>query len=180
MDWPTILSQCRKIRDEFDKSFKCLNTDRPTKEDTVERHLRNLSLRLEEIRVVLNVHYERLTTAHKVAAEGFFVDVRNRLITVAARRGVEVKLPLTLHERVCLEILPEDIEVNSNDRKLPAIMSQTPVQFLNIASKLIPDFDGWAENLTTFLDDFTLVDSITESHDLLTTENTIVEVVEKL
>lgn len=197
MDWPTILSQCRKIRDEFDKSFKCLNTDRPTKEDTVERHLRNLSLRLEEIRVVLNVHYERLTTAHKVAAEGFFVDVRNRLITVAARRGVEVKLPLTLHERVCLEILPEDTEVNSNDRKLPAIMSQTPVQFLNIASKLIPDFDGRAENLTAFLDALTLVDSIKESHDalavnliktklkgaarnLLTTENTIIEVVEKL
>ena len=154
-------------------------------------------MRLEEIRVVLNVHYERLTTAHKVAAEGFFVDVRNRLITVAAKRGVEVKRPLTFHERVCLEILPEDTEVNSNDRKLPAIMSQTPVQFLNIASKLIPDFDGRAENLTTFLHALTLVDSIKESHDalavnmirtklkgaarnLLTTENTIIEVVEKL
>lgn len=155
MDWQTILGNCRKIKEEFDKSYKCLNTDRPTRDDTVEKHLKNLFILLEEIRVVLNVHYERLTKAHKSAADAFFADVRDKLINVAGRRGIELKLAQTLHET---------IEIPSN-LKCPVKMSQTVVEFLKTASSLIPDFDGKAENLTSFLDALNLVDSIKESHD---------------
>jgi len=44
-------------------------------------------------------------------------------------------------------------------------MAQTQVQFLKTASSLIPDFDGKAENLRSFLDALQLVNSIKETHE---------------
>ncbi|KAI8117967.1 hypothetical protein CVS40_10305 [Lucilia cuprina] len=44
-------------------------------------------------------------------------------------------------------------------------MTQTVVEFLNTASKLIPDFDGSAENLQSFLDALNLVGTIRENHE---------------
>lgn len=44
-------------------------------------------------------------------------------------------------------------------------MSQTVVEFLHTASKLIIDFDGKSENLRSFIDSLTLIDSINGSHE---------------
>lgn len=85
MDWLDILERCRRIKSEFDKTYKCLNIDRPIKEDTVNKHYKKLIQYLEEIRVLLNVNYHRLTPAHKIAAEAFFQDIKNRLIQIAEK-----------------------------------------------------------------------------------------------
>lgn len=158
MNWQTILGQCRRIKEQFDKSYKCLNTDRATTDGTVHKHLQNLFLRLEEIRVLLNVHYNRLTEAHKNAAEAFFSDVRGRLINVATRRGIEVTLPDTLHTKIEIPAILEGQDIN---------MTQTVVEFLKTAASLIPDFDGKVENLTSFIDALELVNSIKESHEAI-------------
>lgn len=100
MDWLTIIGKCRRIGEEFDKSYKCLNTDRPTKEDTINKHIKNLFVHLEEIRVILDTHFYRLTTAHQSAAEAYFLDLRRKLINVTTRRGIEVKLSENLHENI--------------------------------------------------------------------------------
>ena len=85
-------------------------------------------------------------------------------------------------------------EENSNTL---AKMSQTVVEFLITASKLIPDFDGKSETLRTVLDSLSLVDSIKSSHEsiavsviktklkgitrkLLGNETTIAEIINKL
>ncbi|KAI8123988.1 hypothetical protein CVS40_5815 [Lucilia cuprina] len=44
-------------------------------------------------------------------------------------------------------------------------MSQTVVEFLNSASRLITDYDGKSENLRSFLGSLALVDSIKGSHE---------------
>lgn len=43
------------------QSHKCLTIDRPITEDTVNKYLRHIVQNLEIIRVILNVHYRRLT-----------------------------------------------------------------------------------------------------------------------
>lgn len=44
-------------------------------------------------------------------------------------------------------------------------MSQTPVEFLKLASSLIPEFDGKAADLQGFIDALNLVDSLKGSHE---------------
>lgn len=47
------------------------------------------------------------------------------------------------------------------------VIKMNPVEFLNIATKLLPDFDGKYENLARFLDALNLVNSIKETHEIL-------------
>lgn len=198
MDWQQILIKLRQIKEHFDRSYKCLNTDRPTKEETVEKHLKILYERFEQIRIVLNVNYSRLTQSHKSAAEGFFSDVRDKLASVLSRRGLEVKLPLTLHEKLTVDQVGGNSDLTPQESsRNPETMPQSIVEFLGIASKILPDFDGKAQNLQSFLDALSLVDSIKETHDtvavnlvktklkgaarnILTTETTLQEVIVKL
>lgn len=187
MDWQQIVAKLRLIKEHFDRSYKCLNTDRATKGETVEKHLKVLFDRFEEIRVLLNVNYNRLTVSHQSAAENFFADVRGKLAGVLSRRGLEVKLPVTLHEAVSYRIedqVDSDPELGTVklgvDTKTPllpitggsntvddkeATMPQTITEFLGLASKLLPDFDGKPENLRSFLDALTLLDSVKDTHE---------------
>jgi len=76
-------------------------------------------------------------------------------------------------------------------------MAITPIEFLKLASSLIPEFDGKAENLKSFLDSLNFVNSLKESHkalavnliktklkdharNLIDNENLISEIIEKL
>lgn len=77
------------------------------------------------------------------------------------------------------------------------VMAQTVTQFLGLASKLLPEFDGKPENLASFLDAIGLVDSIKETHEavavslvktklkgtarnLINSETTLADIVAKL
>lgn len=159
MDWETIITKCRKIKEEFDKSYICLNKDRPTSEETVNKHLQNLFIRLEEIRVLVNVNYERLNNHHKTAADAFLLDIKEKLITVAARKGIKIDLPASHHTKI---EFPFSKELPHN-----TTMPQTAVEFLNTASRLIPDFDGKSENLRSFTDSLELVDSLKDTHETI-------------
>ncbi|XP_065362017.1 probable serine/threonine-protein kinase DDB_G0293958 [Calliphora vicina] len=192
MEWQDIVNKVRLIREEFDRSYKCLNVDRPTKEETVDKHFNILLHCLEEIRIVLNVNYERLTSAHKIAAEAFFHDVKNRITTLAAKKKIEIELPDTIHEKIKIETI-----FSNKDFKKHSKMTQTVVEFLNTASKLINDFDGKSENLRSFIDSLQLVDSIKGEHEAVAVsiiktklkgtarnyienENTIIAIINKL
>ncbi|KAL9906670.1 uncharacterized protein ACN427_003200 [Glossina fuscipes fuscipes] len=157
MDWPTIVQQCKSIKERFDKSYKCLNIDRPTSADTIYRHVQILVECLEEIRTILNVNYERLTSTHKSTADKYFQELRGRILTITNRRGIEIPLSNSLHET----IKPYHTIAKSSPNNMP----QTLVEFLKTASSLIPDFDGKIENLQSFIDSLELLDTIKETYE---------------
>lgn len=177
MDWQRIVTKVRLIKENFDRSYKCLNIDRPTKDVTVAKHLKILFKSFEQIRVLLNVNYSRLAQHHKAAAESFFIDIKGKLYSILVRRGLNVKLPDSLHEELEYDIegLCEDssnlterntknsLEILSSPEKMP----QTPIEFLNIASKLIPEFDGRPECLQSFKAALILVDSVCDGNDTI-------------
>ena len=74
MNWNDILQKCRQLREKFDKSYKCLNTDRQIKDETLNKHLEILFSTLEKIRVILNVNYDRLSPSNKSTAFAFFIE----------------------------------------------------------------------------------------------------------
>lgn len=187
MEWKDILNKVRLIKEHFDRSYKCLNVERPTKEETIQHHFQILLNRLEEIRIILNVNYNRLTLSHKTAAEGFFLDLKTKVLKIAALKNIQIKLPETLHETVNL----------TTDNKTNTKMTQTLVEFLNTASKLITEFDGKSENLQSFIDSLQLVNLIKGIHEssaisliktklkgnarnLISEESTIEEIITKL
>ena len=100
MEWKDILYKVRLIKEHLDRSYKCLNFDRPTKDETIQLHIQNLITRLEQIRVVHNVNYYRLTKGHQTAAEGFFLDLHTKLLKIAARKNIKIELSNTLHEKL--------------------------------------------------------------------------------
>lgn len=215
MEWERIVFKARLIKEEFLKSYKCLNINRDTKDETVNKHVKNLVERLEQIRALLNDIYPRLTTAHKSAAESFFTDTRDKLISVTQKRGIKLEIPTSLTEPITFTP-PVDIDTDINIKPKPPVdtkininpnpavdinniinMPQTNVEFLNTASKLLPDFDGKPENLQSFIDALTLVESIKDTHEslainlvktklkgtsrnLITTETTLSEIISKL
>lgn len=206
MEWQNILYKLRIIKEDFDKSYKCLNVERNIKDETIAKHLKILLDKFERIRVILNVNYNRLTTAHKAAAENFFSDVRSRIVTLLAKKGLEIKLPTSLHEESVYKLektTPEANEVlielfnREENPKTITKMTQTVVEFINTASKLIAEFDGKPENLRSFIDSLELLNTIKDNHEatavsliktklrggarnLISSEQTISEIINKL
>lgn len=213
MDWQNIVGKLRIIKEDFDKSYKCLNTDRPSRPETIEKHIKILFASTESIRVILNVNYSRLTVAHKAAADNFFSDVCGKLENVLSRKNIDVKLPLTLREEIVYSpeisklILVTDSQAEketeesnqhcTNSRENQTKMPLSVIEFLGLATKLIPEFDGKPENMQSFVDSLNLLDTVKESHEaiavqiiktklknssrnLISNESSIAEIVAKL
>ena len=109
------------------------------------------------------------------------MDLKSKLLKIATTKNIKIELPNTPHEK---------LNFDHN-------MIQTVVEFLNTASKLVPDFDRKSENLCFFLDTLSLAGSIKGTHEfvavsliktklkrntinLLRGETTIVEITNKL
>lgn len=201
MDWQQIVEKLRQIRESFDRSYKCLNVDRPTKDETVEKHLEILLDRFEQIRVILNVNYSRLTQHHKTAADKLFADIRDKLTRICLRKGLEIKIPETIRGELKYIPKPNTPETQNkffeeNPREITK-MPQTITEFLGLASRILPDFDGKPQNMQSFIDALNLVNSLKEDHEtvavnliktklkgssraLISTETTIQQIIDKL
>lgn len=180
MEWDSIAAKARQIKEDFNKSYKCLNVDRDTKRETIDKNIKVLEGHLERLRVLFNVHYSCLTAAHKVAADAIYADVREKLISVALKKGVELKKSVSLQgdtdsivepilQNVKISVARETnakIENNKDNLSTPNLnnMPQTPIEFFTIASRLIPEFDGRPENLQGFISALKLVDSVCDGH----------------
>lgn len=168
MDWQQIVLKARNLKVDFDRSYKSLNTDRYTSDETISKHVGILVNSLENIRVLLNVHYSRLTTSHKAAAEAFYSDVRGKLIAVTSRKNFKIEIPYSIHENITFKqkiVVKNQSNGDKNKTQRETKMTQTVVEFLSTASRLIPDYDGRPDNLQSFIDALCLVDSIKESHE---------------
>lgn len=91
MAWSAIVQQCKSVKEPFDK---------PTSTGTMYRHLRHLVKCTEEIRIILNVNYERLTATHKIAAAKYFQEIRGKILAVVNKRRIDIQLKGSFHETV--------------------------------------------------------------------------------
>lgn len=193
MKWEEIVQKARLIKHTFDASYKCLNTSRYTSEETIYKHLEILINSLKKIQLLLNVNYQKLSSGHKAAAEAFYFDIRDKLIAVAQRKGIEIDIPDALHEEVLFNLKrKQETQVTKAEN-----MALSVAAFLGLASKILPEFDGKSENLQSFLDGLTLLNSVKETHEsvavslvktklkgtarnLIASESTIQEIIDKL
>ena len=170
--WTKILDSISPYKVEFNKSYKCINKSATITEKTVRLHINLLIQNYSNIRILLNVHFSKLTTKNKKEASEIFHGFRDKLLKVSSKHGIELDIPLSIHEEFTYKQqlnLTDDNTISSNTQtyKQKFTMVVTPIEFMNSAAKILPEFDGNPNNLKGFLDAISLIETIKKTHEAI-------------
>lgn len=210
--WEQIRKTIYTEKENFKQAYKCINKNIYIKPETVRKHLVTLTGSLEIIREITYKNREKFTEEHKNEVLEVYWNLRDLLVRILDKYNINQKVPHSIEQQ--LKIDTNVIFDSSNSEKFDTIaevetdfesedfsnnfkMTQTVVEFLNTASKLICDFDGKPENLRTFLDSLQLIDSLKGTHEqaavsliktrlkgtarnLISNESSISEIISKL
>lgn len=166
MSWEEILNNIDVLKTEFDKSYKCINKHAPPTELTLNKHIQILIENYNGIRGILNVSYKNLSSDHVKEADSIFSKLRDRLVRVFGRYNLHFHVPSTLSEELDISVdnnSSSESELTEEETDVKMVLSA--LDFLNFASKIIPDFDGKPENLQRFVDAIDLATSQVETHE---------------
>lgn len=214
MEWQQIARQINSFKEKFEKSYKCVNKDTVIKVDTLIHHTTILTTEYNNISELVSTYKHKLTDAHNEKCLKLLRSLVTRLEYVSARHNF--KLQITKNLYFPIEFDPS--QFNDLDESKPIIeyedsaesdietledkpsintMAQTVVDFLKTASSLLSEYDGKAENLQSFKDALSLVDTIKGEHEataiqliktklkgharnLISNEQTIAQIIAKL
>lgn len=156
--WDVIKNNLKSHRDDFLRSYKCIYRNSHVTADTVRKHLRILVNSLDNLRKSIIKYKCKLTDEHFKEANIIYWETRDKLLKVYVKYNIHVEVPHNLTDPIILDTdrlfssdnkdtlqtIPEevDIEYNPDSNILLSEMPQTPIDFLNIVSKLMPEFNG--------------------------------------
>ena len=165
--WEEISNCINDHKNEFNRLFKCVNKKNPPKGITRDAHLNGLIKEYNNVHEIIKTHYQQLTKPHKEEAYSLHYYFRDYLQRAFCRLETNVKIPIDINTKVDINITEQNWELssteeddNSDDKKEDNNIEDkmtTPIDFLNFASKIIPEFDGSPENLQRFIDALNLV-----------------------
>lgn len=164
MNWESILNSIEKFEINFNKSYKCINKHQPPTQVTLSKHIDILKENYCCICLTLNDCYQKLTPEHKLEADEIFHKLRDRLVRVFGRYKLHINVPTSLSEQVLVGLIDNNSSSESEEEEIEN-MSLSVLDFLNFATKVIPDFDGKHENLQRFLDSIHLVKTQSAGHE---------------
>lgn len=204
MQWEEITNSIKPLEEEFNKSLKCVSQKRTIKEETLNKHINILIDTFNTIRAILYRYYNVYTNQHKNQADEIFLKLRDKLVKTFHTYNIKIKVPLSLTREVNKLMTEtddsdqEEIRIKADElTKFQNKSKMDITKFIDLTSKILPEFDGRFENLQKFLDALTLLDSIQESHEQLAIQlihtkisgntrtringlNTIAEIINKL
>lgn len=135
---------------------------------------------LENIREVISLNLNKFTEQHKEYALEKYWPLRDLLVKVLSKHNICQELSHNINQPIKLDLnnicmasgTPDTIEEESGSEEFESNtvikqykMTQTVVDFINTATRLIPDFDGKPENLRSFLDALSLIETLKGSHE---------------
>jgi len=189
MEWSEIAIRIDEFRFRFDKSYKCINRDAVIKSETLKNHIEILVGEYNNIVTLVNKYANRLTSEHNNKCLRVIKSLNTRLNNIRKRRHILIDVPESLSQLVefntdqfkeldesvqssgaesdsDIETLEgsDRIEFKSEPIKISE-MAQTLIEFIRLATSLIPEFDGKPENLQSFLDALGLLDSLKSTHE---------------
>ncbi|XP_037951190.1 uncharacterized protein LOC119681917 [Teleopsis dalmanni] len=137
--------------------------NRPISATTLHKHCTLLIQSLESIRVLLNVHFDRFTTAHKAEARKIFGDLREKAIKVTLKKGINVEIPTTLNEKISINIelnIDTDSENTTEHKNIEMAQAQVELDraYIKETAIAVPEFDGKKQHLERFIRALRLID----------------------
>lgn len=171
--WESFQTQVRLIQQEFDKSYKCLNKTKLPSAATQAKHINNLVLQHNLLATGLKTLSPILTETHLFEIENIFKGIKIKLKAILRRLEISDPIPedcTTILNLKIIEPESEEEESENNSKEKPGSskdvkMPLSMIEFLNTASKLIPEYDGKPEELQSFLNALDLVNSIKDVHE---------------
>lgn len=164
--WRDITDKLRSIKAEFDRSYKCLNRTPVPSNHTQIKHLRTLVYQHNTITGLSKTIYPFLSANHQDEFIKFFSSIKTRLEAIFRHLEIRDRVPEEINTFITIKF--QDAEGETSDEeveKTNTITTMTPVEFINLATKLLPEFDGKAENLTKFINALDILDSIKENNE---------------
>lgn len=171
--WDNVLRELNEIKITFDKSYKCLNRTPLPSKITQLKHIGILACQHNTIANLGRTIYPVLSTDHKLEFENYFTSIKNRLKVLFNKLQVPQQVPtsitklldLTIHSLLCSESSDTDTDSLEAQNEINKLSNMTPVEFINTATKLLPEFDGKIENLSKFINAIDLLETIKETHE---------------
>lgn len=202
--WDNIQSNLKTEKEKFYQIFKRFNKTRKLKKETIDQNTLIIIERYNAIRTIIITNYNDLSAEHKKSVIKTFQDTRDLLLRAFARQGVKIRVPshisdtITTVEEETESDSETDTETDTDDTEKIRKMPVTIVEFVNFATKVVPEFNGEFSNLERFTDGIRLMESQIEnthlataisviktkltgtSRSLITNENTIDAIITRL
>lgn len=184
MEWRTLAKKINCSKDNYEKSYKCINKNTSIKIETIKLHIKTLIFNYNNIVDDYNIHKHKLTEDHNKDCRKLLKTLGTKLRNISHKWEINVHVPdeLELHAEVKeseTENLDEskpiidtlyDSEIETLDESPKQVietnrMAESLVEFLKLSSSLLPEFDGRAENLRSFKDALLLIDTLKGSYE---------------
>lgn len=176
--WSEVLNKLKSYEGQIRRSYKCLNKNRGIRNETIEKHKKILLDNFESLRTFLIGYENKLKTDHNKEAIAIYNNCRDRILKVSAKHSLHVKIPHSLTEGAKYECSSESEDLSEDDteinKELESVenenstdMPQTSIEFLQTVTRILPDFDGKHENLQSFIDALSILETIKETHETL-------------
>jgi len=174
-NWENFQSQILNIKAEFDRAFKCLNKTNLPSAATQAKHINILVRQHNAFATTLKTFSPFLIETHKFEAENIFKGIKLKLKNILVRLEISDRVPDDFESIFGLKIIEQDSDEEAEEEenlkktpeKLPSKTNKmtTVNEFLNVVSKLIPEFDGSVEKLSMFINALTLIDTLKGNHE---------------
>lgn len=164
--WEDIINKLKSIKAEFDRSYKCLNRTPVPSNYTQIKHLRTLIYQHNTITGLSKTVYPFLSASHQDEFIKFFSSIKTRLEAIFRHLEIRDGVPEEINKFITIKFQDTAGETSDEEvEKTNTVTTMTPLEFINLATKLLPEFDGKAENLTKFINALDLLDSIKENNE---------------
>lgn len=169
--WNLIHTKLNNIKDEVIRESKRAIKAKVPKSEAVRLEIRdNLLKYFNELTIILKKYWNSLDEAQKSIGRTIFLTVRDKVGRAFCILDVNFKIPISCTEQIDPLVLDEDCvletESDDSDDRSSAKMPLSTVEFLNFASKIVPqDFDGAPDKLQSFLDSLELLKNNSEGHE---------------
>lgn len=151
--WSVIIEELQHFRIEFEKSYKCLNKSQKPSPTTINKHLEILQLYYNKTITLINNIKDKLTDDHISECEILVDTLQDKISKISE----ELKLSFTFPPYYKEINLPT---LDLNDITCRESNMADQIKFLEVASKILPDFDGNFINLRKFIDAINLLVAI--------------------
>ncbi|XP_041448638.1 uncharacterized protein LOC121404090 [Drosophila obscura] len=167
MEWSLNIEKILQYKEDFEKSYKCLNKTTYISNTTINKHSFILVETLNNIKQLIHLGEPIYNNSQKHEIVDIYKRILTKLNSLIDKHSLNITVPNCINKPIIFIMLEEEpIQELQTEHQNSNTMAQSVVEFLNTACKLIPEFDGKAENLQSFLDALTLVDSIKGVHDI--------------
>lgn len=151
-----IINELLTYESEFNRIYKCLNKTILPKRETVEQHLKNILSEYNKIKSIYFQYNNVFNYNNQLIVLEILTKSHKRLLKVFKRLRVYIQVPSVQVLKIP-KIEIEDSDSETEDENNFEEMAITVIDFINFASKTIPEFDGTPKDLQRFLDAVNLV-----------------------